>query len=94
MCALDETAAHMQSVGGLRLGHCANLRNVGPCALSHGGQPSCAHRPLRFVEVPPLDVGRDNERDGVLALEGLEARLHAGRAAGPNAVAAVENFAA
>ena len=48
----------------------------------------------KFVEVPPLDVGRDDEGDGVRALVGLEARLHAGGAAGPHAVTAVEDHPA
>jgi hypothetical protein len=52
-------------------------------------QPSCAHRPMRFGTVPSLDVGQDDERNGIVAGKLDEARLYTGRKARPNTAATV-----
>jgi hypothetical protein len=88
-----EPPAYEQPGGSrLALRGCADLRNL-PHVLVRSqfkrGQSRYAHRSLRFVEVPSLDVGRDDERNGIVADELNETWLHAGHAASPYAVAAV-----
>ena len=70
----------VQQVSGLGLGRgCANLRTLKVCPLSvlQRRQPYRHHRPLTLIQMPPMDVLRDDEPRHVVAGILDEARLDA-----------------
>jgi len=90
--AFHTALANIEKIGGLSLGQVATWRLAPISAVAERRQLGRRHGTLRLRQVPALEIQRNDEANGIVALAGPRRARDARRHAGAIAVAAVENL--